>query len=174
MQEESVGSVAESDIENSPVSANFWSETYGRGWGGGWKMEMEACSYIPMYAMSYIHSFYHPRHHTLRTSNILEDRSDYQPDTYRYGAPALHRLCGEFDSGFCFNVTASSSTTVLFWWRICVEWSFQYNHIIITSSEINSIIQFNSIQFNSLLFMCRVNSHKANYRHSTVQTYITT
>jgi hypothetical protein len=24
------------------------------------------------------------------------------------------------------------------------------------------------IQFNSLLFMCRVNSHKANYRHSTV------
>jgi hypothetical protein len=27
----------------------------------------------------------------------------------------------------------------------------------------------NSIQFNSLLFMCRVNSHKANYRHSTVQ-----
>jgi hypothetical protein len=26
----------------------------------------------------------------------------------------------------------------------------------------------NSIQFNSLLFMCRANSHKANYRHSTV------
>jgi hypothetical protein len=25
-----------------------------------------------------------------------------------------------------------------------------------------------SIQFNSLLFMCRVNSHKANYRHKTV------
>jgi hypothetical protein len=25
-----------------------------------------------------------------------------------------------------------------------------------------------SIQFNSLLFMCRVNSYKANYRHSTV------
>jgi flagellar basal body-associated protein FliL len=25
-----------------------------------------------------------------------------------------------------------------------------------------------SIQFNSLLFMCRGNSHKANYRHSTV------
>jgi hypothetical protein len=24
------------------------------------------------------------------------------------------------------------------------------------------------IQFNSLLFMCRANSHKANYRHSTV------
>jgi hypothetical protein len=24
-----------------------------------------------------------------------------------------------------------------------------------------------SIQFNSLLFMCRVNSYKANYRHST-------
>jgi hypothetical protein len=36
------------------------------------------------------------------------------------------------------------------------------------------IIQFNSIQFNSLLFMCRVNSHRANYRHSTVQIYITT
>jgi hypothetical protein len=33
----------------------------------------------------------------------------------------------------------------------------------------------NSIQFfNSLLFMCRVNSYKANYRHSTVQIYITT
>jgi hypothetical protein len=32
----------------------------------------------------------------------------------------------------------------------------------------------NSIQFNSLLFMCQVNSHKANYRHSTVQIYITT
>jgi hypothetical protein len=30
------------------------------------------------------------------------------------------------------------------------------------------------IQFNSLLFMCRVNSHKANYRHSTVQIYIIT
>jgi hypothetical protein len=28
------------------------------------------------------------------------------------------------------------------------------------------------IQFNSLLFMCRVNSHKANYRHSTVQIII--
>jgi hypothetical protein len=28
--------------------------------------------------------------------------------------------------------------------------------------------QFNSIQFNSLLFMCCVNSCKANYRHSTV------
>jgi hypothetical protein len=26
----------------------------------------------------------------------------------------------------------------------------------------------NSIQFNSLLSMCHVNSHKANYRHSTV------
>jgi hypothetical protein len=26
----------------------------------------------------------------------------------------------------------------------------------------------NSIQFNSLLFMCRVNSYKAKYRHSTV------
>jgi hypothetical protein len=26
----------------------------------------------------------------------------------------------------------------------------------------------NSIQFNSLLFMCWVNSCKANYRHSTV------
>jgi hypothetical protein len=25
------------------------------------------------------------------------------------------------------------------------------------------MIQFNSIQFNSLLFMCRVNSYKANY-----------
>jgi hypothetical protein len=24
------------------------------------------------------------------------------------------------------------------------------------------------IQFNSLLFMCHVNSHKANYRHRTV------
>jgi hypothetical protein len=36
------------------------------------------------------------------------------------------------------------------------------------------IIQFNSIQFNSLLFMCRVNSHRANYRPSTVQIYITT
>jgi hypothetical protein len=36
------------------------------------------------------------------------------------------------------------------------------------------VIQFNSIQFNSLLFMCRVNSHKVNYRHSTVQIYITT
>jgi hypothetical protein len=32
----------------------------------------------------------------------------------------------------------------------------------------------NSIQFNSLLFVCRVNSHKDNYRHSTVQIYITT
>jgi hypothetical protein len=26
------------------------------------------------------------------------------------------------------------------------------------------------IQFNSLLFLCRVNSHKASYRHSTVIT----
>jgi hypothetical protein len=32
----------------------------------------------------------------------------------------------------------------------------------------------NSIQFNSLLFMCRANSYKANYSHSTVQIYITT
>jgi hypothetical protein len=24
------------------------------------------------------------------------------------------------------------------------------------------------IQFNSLLFMCRVNNHKANYRHRTI------
>jgi hypothetical protein len=27
---------------------------------------------------------------------------------------------------------------------------------------------FDSFQFSSLLFMCRVNSYKANYRHSTV------
>jgi hypothetical protein len=31
-----------------------------------------------------------------------------------------------------------------------------------------------SIQFNSLLFMCHVNSHKANYRHSTVQIKVNT
>jgi hypothetical protein len=37
-----------------------------------------------------------------------------------------------------------------------------------------SVKMNNSIQFSSLLFMCRVNSHKANYRHSTVQIYITT
>jgi hypothetical protein len=30
----------------------------------------------------------------------------------------------------------------------------------------------NSIQFNSLLFMCRANSRKANYRHSTVQIQV--
>jgi hypothetical protein len=30
------------------------------------------------------------------------------------------------------------------------------------------IIMIIIIQFNSLLFMCRVNSYKANYRHSTV------
>jgi hypothetical protein len=30
----------------------------------------------------------------------------------------------------------------------------------------------NSVQFSSLLFMCRVNSHRANYRHSTVQIII--
>jgi hypothetical protein len=35
--------------------------------------------------------------------------------------------------------------------------------------EINHQYAFNnSNQFNSLLFMCRVNSHKVNYRHSTV------
>jgi hypothetical protein len=36
-------------------------------------------------------------------------------------------------------------------------------------SVINAIIQL-----NSLLFMCRVNSYKVNYRHSTVQIYIST
>jgi hypothetical protein len=30
------------------------------------------------------------------------------------------------------------------------------------------VVVNNSNQFNSLLFMCRVNSYKANYRHSTV------
>jgi hypothetical protein len=34
-----------------------------------------------------------------------------------------------------------------------------------TNDDDNNI---NSIQFNSLLFMCRVNSYKANYRHSTI------
>jgi hypothetical protein len=44
-----------------------------------------------------------------------------------------------------------------------------------TIEEITVIIKVMSvIPFNSLLFMCRVNSHKANYRHSTVQIYITT
>jgi hypothetical protein len=43
----------------------------------------------------------------------------------------------------------------------------QYNNV---SGDLDD----NSIQFNSLLFMCRVNSHRANYRHSTVQIYITT
>jgi hypothetical protein len=33
---------------------------------------------------------------------------------------------------------------------------------------------FNSIHFNYILLMCRVNSYKANYRHSTVQIYIGT
>jgi hypothetical protein len=38
----------------------------------------------------------------------------------------------------------------------------------------NNSIHFNSIQFNDLLFMCRVNSYKANYRHSTVHIKVTT
>jgi hypothetical protein len=32
----------------------------------------------------------------------------------------------------------------------------------------NKIQYNNTIEFNSLLFMCRVNSYKANYRHGTV------
>jgi hypothetical protein len=32
------------------------------------------------------------------------------------------------------------------------------------------IKKFNSIQFNSSILMCRVNSQKANYRNSTAQT----
>jgi hypothetical protein len=31
-----------------------------------------------------------------------------------------------------------------------------------------TVVNNNSVQFSSLLFMCRANSHKANYRHSTV------
>jgi hypothetical protein len=46
---------------------------------------------------------------------------------------------------------------------------FQFLLPLIHSANCSTIIQF-----NSLLFMCRVNSHKANYRHSTVQIYITT
>jgi hypothetical protein len=42
------------------------------------------------------------------------------------------------------------------------------------TTEIIIIIIIIIIQFNSLLFMCRVNSYKANYRHSTVQIYIST
>jgi hypothetical protein len=34
-------------------------------------------------------------------------------------------------------------------------------------SNNNNSIQFNSIQFNSGLLMCRVNSQMANYRNST-------
>jgi hypothetical protein len=30
------------------------------------------------------------------------------------------------------------------------------------------------LKFNSVLFMCRINSYEANYRHSTVHIYITT
>jgi hypothetical protein len=37
--------------------------------------------------------------------------------------------------------------------------------------HVNGVMVNNSIQFSSLLFMCRVNSHKANYRLSTVQIY---
>jgi lipoic acid synthetase len=42
----------------------------------------------------------------------------------------------------------------------------RYRYIYILSGNDTDIN--NSIQFNSLLFMCRVNSHKSNYRHSTV------
>jgi hypothetical protein len=37
-----------------------------------------------------------------------------------------------------------------------------------TRTFIILIIAVIIIQFNSLLFMCRANSHKANYRHSSV------
>jgi hypothetical protein len=49
---------------------------------------------------------------------------------------------------------------VISWIRFVKDNTYKNNN--------NIIIQFNSIQFNSLLFMCWVNSYKANYRHSTV------
>jgi hypothetical protein len=52
---------------------------------------------------------------------------------------------------------------------------YSASHIFRDSMGYQNIgLTFNSIQFNPLVFMCRVNSHKANYRHSTVQIYITT
>jgi hypothetical protein len=37
--------------------------------------------------------------------------------------------------------------------------------VVVAAAEVVVIM---IILFNSLLFMCQVNSHKANYRHSTV------
>jgi hypothetical protein len=41
------------------------------------------------------------------------------------------------------------------------------------SSSNENKVSIEIIQFISFLFICRVKSYKANYRHSTVQIYIT-
>jgi competence protein ComGF len=47
-------------------------------------------------------------------------------------------------------------------------------YMLKTNTRDEKQIDINNFSLNSLLFMCRVNSYKANYRHSTVQIYITT
>jgi hypothetical protein len=65
---------------------------------------------------------------------------------------------------------------------VSCEYSIQQSDSLNTSSGTDSlsvdheirciinpiIIIITTTEFNSLLFMCRANSHKASYRHSTV------
>jgi hypothetical protein len=63
-------------------------------------------------------------------------------------------------------------TSVLFYFCTMEFIFIMILHLLLLNASIFNIIIIS--QLNSLLFMCRVNSYKANYRHGTVQIYIST
>jgi hypothetical protein len=64
-------------------------------------------------------------------------------------------------------------SSVLVNWATARIWYFKRKLSLFSRPNITTISYYcndnnNTIQLNSLLFVCRVNSYKANYRHSTL------
>jgi hypothetical protein len=52
-----------------------------------------------------------------------------------------------------------------------MRFSILYQFCAVHASHVMMMTMIKIIQFNFLLFMCRVNSYKVYYRHSAVQLY---
>jgi hypothetical protein len=74
-----------------------------------------------------------------------------------------------------FNIPAfERHVTISLWIQLVSYIHLDIFTTFITKTSISICIIIVIIQFNSLLFMCRVNSQTANYRHSTVQMQAST